>query len=237
MSLSKKIILLLVLFFVFCSFFQSYSSAEDILNITIYELEPIVEILQGKCKSVPFEIYNAYNETVMVYYRIDESDMDIISSPDDYILLELGETIDGILSVCVNETLEEGTYNIDFWIEAMTKINNTGSYRKSNVKSDKQTVNVMVLDNPEITTTTSTISETTTSYIQTTSAIPVNMSISTTTLRGSGTNVENTDEPKTGNILRRDKLITIGIIIIALILIMLPYFTFIKSRKAKTEGS
>ena len=237
MSLSKKIVLFHVSFFVFCSFFQPCFSTEDILVIEIYDLEPSLEILQGKCKSHPFEIYNAYNESILIYYIIDNpSDMDITSVPDENTLLESGATTDGILYICVDEHFSEDTYNINFWIGTWIEINNTGSYRKSDFKSDRQTIEVMILNNPEITTTTTAITETTTSTIRSyiISTIPTYTPTSTTTVRSFDIDI---DKPKIENLPGKEKLVTVAVIVIALILIMIPYITFIKGRKAKTGES
>ena len=235
MCLNKKLMLsFLILFLVFCLFLKPFS-ADDTPWIEIYDLEPAVEILQGKCRSHSFDIYNAYNYSALIYYVIDRpTDMDIVSSPDDYTLLESGETIDGILSICVSENLPKDNYTIHFQIGTWTKINDTGSYRKGDIKSDRQNIEVVVLSNPEITTTTSTVSETTTIKGQVISTIPIYTPVTTTTIRTFDIDID-IDRPKTGSLLGREKLVTIGVIIIALILIMMPYFTFIRSQKRKTE--
>ena len=231
MSLNKKLTLnSLVLFFIFSLFFQPCFSADDILNITISDFEPTLEVLQGECKAAPFHITNRYNESVHIYYRIDKpSDMDITSYPKDYTQLASGATIAGNLNVCVNEYFENDTYNIKFWIETLTKVN------ESRVKSDKRTLGIVVLYNPdlEITTTTSTVSEITTISGQTISTIPVYTPITTTT-RGFNIDI---GRPKIENLPGREKLATVLVIVIALILIMIPYFTFVRGRKRKTEGS
>jgi len=231
MSLIKKSTLnFLVLFFVFCLFFQ-VCFADDILNITIYDLEPTLEVLQGECKAAPFHITNRYTESVHIYYRIDKpSDMDIKSYPKDYTLLSPGETIAGNLNVCVNEYFENDTYNIKFWLETLTKVND------SRVKSDKYNLDIVVLNNPnlEITTTTITISETSTTRSYVISTIPIYTPITTTTVRSIDVNID-INRPKTGNLLGRERLMTIGVIIIALILIMMPYFTFMRSQKRKPK--
>jgi len=229
MSFNKKLSLnLLVLFFVFCLFSQP-CFADDILNITISDLEPTLEILQGECKTAPFHITNRYTETVNIYYRIDApSDMNITSYPKDYTLLAPGETVAGNLNVCVNEYFENDTYNINFWIETLTKVND------SRVKSDKYTLGIVVLNNPniEITTTTSTISETTTIRSQIISTIPIYTPVTTVTVKTVDIDID-IGKPKTGYLIGRDKLVTVGVIIIALILIMMPYLTFMRSQKQK----
>jgi hypothetical protein len=230
MCLNKKITLnFLLLFLVFCLFFQPCFSA-DILNITITELEPTLEVLQGKCGTTPFHITNLYNETVNMYFRIDKpSDMNITSYPNDYTLLASWETTAGNLNICVNEYFESDTYDIKFWIETFTKVN------ESRVKSDKYTLSIVVLNNPNIsTTTTSTIIETTTIKSQYTNTIPVYNPVVTTTIRNIDINM-NIKKSKTGNFFEREKLVTVVVIIIALILIMIPYFTFIQSQKSKKQ--
>jgi hypothetical protein len=230
MSLIKKLTInFLILFFLFCLFFQPCFSAEDILDIKIFDLEPILEVLQGECKASPFHITNLYNDSVHIYYRVDApSDMDITSYPKDYTLLASGTMIAGNLNVCVNEYFENDTYNIKFWIETLTKVN------ESRVKSDKYTLSIVVLNNPniEITTTTTSISETTTIKNQVISTIPIYTPITTTTVRKIDINID-ADRPKTGDLFSREKLGTVVVIIIALILIMIPYLTFIKSQKSK----
>jgi len=241
MSLNKKLTLrFLVLFFVFCLFFQP-CSADDILNITISNFEPTLEVLQGKCNAAPFHITNRYTETVHIYYRVDSpSDMDITSYPKDYTQLAPGATVAGNLNVCVNEYFENDTYNIKFWLETLTKVN------ESRVRSDKRTLGVVVQHNPEITTTTSTISETTTTISETTlissqtiSTIPTTPATTTVLRSPVTTTMEGFDisMPKIGNLPGGEKLSTVGVIIIASILIMIPYITFIKGRKAKVKGS
>jgi hypothetical protein len=227
MSLIKKLTLnFLLLFLVFCLFFKPCLSA-DILNITISDLSPTLEVLQGKCRAAPFYITNLYNETVNIYYRIDKpSDMNITSYPKDYTLLTSGETIAGNLNVCVNEYFENDTYNIKFWIDTFTKVN------ESRVKSDKYTLGIVVLNNPNLknATTTSIASETTTTKSQVISTIPVYTPITSTTIRNIDINI-NVNKPKNEFLLGKEKLATVAIIIIALVLIMLPYLTFMKSQK------
>ena len=231
MTLTKKIILFFLLFFVFCSFSQPVFSADDILNITISDIEPTLEVLQGECNAAPFHITNRYTESVHIYYRIDSpSDMNITSYPKYLTQLESGARVAGNLNVCVNEYFENDTYNIKFWIETTTKVND------SRVKSDKHTLGIVVLNNPklEITTTTTTISETTTTMSQIISTIPTYTPTSTTTVKSFDIDI---DKPKIENLPGKEKLVTVVVIVIALILIMIPYITFIKGRKAKTGGS
>jgi len=237
MSLNKKLTLnFFVLFFVFCLFLQPGFSADDILNITISDLEPTLEVLQGECNAAPFHITNRYTESVHIYYRIDSpSDMEITSYPKDYTQLALGAMIAGNLNVCVNEYFENDTYNIKFWLETLTKVN------ESRVKSDKHTLGVLVLNNPEITTTTSTISETTTSTISETTIVGGQVVTTIPTYTPTTTTVKifdiDIEKPKTENLPGGEKLATVVVIVIALVLIMIPYLTFVKGRKAKTKVS
>jgi len=235
MTLIEKLTLnFLLLFSVFCLFFQP-CLADDILNITISDFEPTLEVLQGECEAAPFIITNRYTESVHIYYRVDmPSDMDITSYPKDYTQLSPGATIAGNLNVCINEYFETDTYDIKFWIETLTKVND------SRVKSGKYTLEVVVLDNPEITTTTSTISETTTSTISeiTTIISPVT-GITTIYTPVTTTTVRSFDikKPNIGNLPGGEKLATVAVIAIALILVTIPYLTFLKGRKAKTKES
>jgi len=236
MPLNERLTLnFFVLFFVFCLFSQP-CFAEDILNITISDLEPTLEVLQGECNAAPFHITNRYTESVHIYYRVDSpSDMDITPYPKDYTQLASGATVAGNLNFCVNEYFENETYNIKFWIETLTKVN------ESRVKSDKYTLGVVVLNNPEITTTTRTINETTTSTIseittirsQVITTIPTYTPV-TTTVRSFDIEI---DKTKIKDLPGGDKLVTVVVIIIALVLIMIPYLTFVKGRKAKTKVS
>lgn len=231
MPLNKKLTLnFLLLFSVFCLSFQP-SFAEDILNITISDFEPTLEVLQGRCEAAPFLIANRYTESVHIYYRIDKpSDMDITSYPKDYTQLAPGATIAGNLNVCVNEYFETDTYNIKFWIETLTKVN------ESRVKSDKYDLGIVVLNNPaiETTTTTSTISETTTISGQVITTIRIYTPITTTTVRSFDIDI---DEPKISTSPGRERLTIIVVIVIVSILIMIPYITFVRGRKRKTGGS
>ena len=232
MTLSEKITLFSVLFFIFCSFFQSCSSADDILNITISNLEPTLEVLQGECNTAPFHITNRYNETVHIYYKVDSpSDMEITPYPKDYTMLESGEEIAGNLNVCVNPYFENVTYDIEFWLETLTKVN------ESRVKSNKHTLGIKVLYNPNLettTTTTTTVVETTTVMSQIITTFPSYTTIPTTTVKDYTDTTGNGF--KIGNLIDKKKLMTVGVIIILLILIIIPYFTFTKGRKVeKTE--
>ena len=218
---------LLLLFFVFCLFFQPCFSAEDIINITITDLESNLEVLQRECNAAPFHIINRYNESVHIYYRIDKpSDMEITSYPKDYTLLASGATIAGNLNVCVNEYFENDTYNIKFWVETLTKVN------ESRVKSKTHTLGVKVLYNPDLeitTTSTTTVVETTTSISQIATTFPVYTTIPTTTIRKNdgdtnGFKIEIIDERI---------LVIIGVIIMLMILVVIPYFTFYKGRKVE----
>jgi len=233
MSLIRKITLnFLILFFVFCLFNQPCFAA-DLLNITITKFNPTLEVLQGACKAAPFHITNRYTESVHIYYRIDKpSDMDITSYPKDYTLLSPGASVAGNLNVCVDEYFVNDTYNIKFWLETLTKVN------ESRVKSDKYTLEIVVLNNPdiEITTTTSTISETTTTRSQVIRTIPIYTPETTTRVRNIEINID-IDRSKSGNLFDREKLVLVGVIVIALILIMIPYLTFIKSQRRKKNES
>lgn len=227
MPLIRKLTLnFLVLFFVFCSLHQTCFSVDDILNITISDLEPTLEVLQGECDTAPFHITNRYNESVHIYYRTDKpSDMDITSYPKDYTLLESGATIAGNLKVCVNEYFENDTYEIKFWLETLTKLN------ESRVKSDKHTLGVKILYNPELKiTTTTTVVETTTIESHDITTISSYTTSPTTTIKEVGVNKNGF---KIGNLIDKKKLVIVAVIIILLILIMIPYFTFTKGRKTE----
>lgn len=227
MSLNKILVLnFFTLFFIFCLSLQPCFSAEDWLNITISDFESTLEVLQGKCKAAPFLITNRYSETVYIIFRIDKpADMDVTSFPKFLATLNSGQTVAGNLNVCVNEYLENNTYNISFWIDTTTKVN------ESRVRSGEYILGVTVLNNPEITTT-STISETTTSQVTSTSTIYT--PVTTTTMESFDISI---DKPRIGNLPGGEKLATVVVIAIALILIMIPYITFIKDRKAKTGSS
>jgi hypothetical protein len=231
----KKITNFLLLFLVFCLFFQECFSADDILDIKITDFEPSIEILQGKCKTAPFRIANLYNESVNIYYRIDKpSDMNITSYPKDYTLLTPGERIAGNLNICVNEYFENDTYNIKFWIETLTKVN------ESRVKSDKYTLGVTVLNNPDLknVTTTSIITETTTTKRQIISTIPVyTPAVTSTIMANLNISVDINKSKTSGILLGKEKLVTMVVIVIALILILIPYLTFIRSQKSKKMNS
>jgi len=237
MSFDKKLTLsFLVLFFVFFLLPRSCFSADDILNISISDFESTLEVLQGECEAAPFIITNRYNETVHIYYRIDApSDMDITSYPKDYTQLSSGASIAGNLKVCIGEYFENETYDIKFWLETLTKVN------ESRVKSKKYTLELAVLDNPDLETTTvgetTTIGETTTVTTQTINTIPVYTPTTTRTVRDFDVTTIDmvTDKPDLGVSFRKDKLVTVIVIVIAVILIIIPYFTFMKSRKRKTK--
>lgn len=223
MILRKKIILCLAFLFLFYSFFKPCFSVDDILEIKISDLETTLEVLQGKCNTAPFHVMNRYNETVNVYYRIDSpSDMVINSYPKDYTLLEPGAIIAGNLNVCVNEHFENETYKIKFWLESLTKVN------ESRVRSDGYDLEVKVLYNPELETTTSTSIETTTVKNQIITTIPTYTTIYTTTTKKTD---KDTNNFKIGNLIDRKQLVTIGVIIILLILIIIPYLTFTRIKK------
>ncbi len=221
MSLNKRLTLnFLILFFVF--FLSSKSCfADEMLNITIFDLEPPLEVMQGECKAAPFHIINQYNESVLIYYMIEKPlNMDITSFPNKYTQVASGATIAGNLNVCVNESLEKNTYNVSFWVETLTKVG------ENRVKSDKYILGVKVLNNPEITTTTTTSNPSSTSTSTTSTS-------TTTTVKSFDISIE---KPSIGNITGGEKLGTIVVIVIALVLIMIPYLTFIRGRKAKTGG-
>lgn len=226
MILRKKIIPFLTFLFLFYYFFKPCLSADDILEIKISDLEPTLEVLQGKCNTVPFHITNRYNESVNIYYRIDKpSDMVMHSYPKDYTLLESGATVAGNLNVCVNEYFENETYKIRFWLETLTNVN------ESRVKSDYYNFDVKILYNPNLETTTTTTSmETTTVKSQIITTTPTYTTIYTTTTERTDTDT-NTNNFKIGNLIDRKQLITMGVIIILLILVMIPYITFTRSKK------
>lgn len=225
MVLNDKTIPLLVSIFIVCLFFQPCFSAEDFLNITIHDVERSLEVLQGECKTSPFHIINKHNGSVHIRYGMEvPSGMSVTSFPKEYTMINSNQTATGNLKICAGEQMESNTYNVSFWIDTLQNVG------ESRVKSKEHTIEVSVLNNPDITITTSTKPETTTTPGHVTSTTPV-IPVNTTTMKETDT------EEETSGLFGKKNVMTIGVIVIALALIAIPFLSFKTRQSAKIEGS
>jgi len=161
--MNKLPLFLLILFSYFLLIMQFTFSQEDNIKITISRFAPSLSlsIPQGTSKRLDFFIENTYNESVIIFYRIEKpSGVEIEAYPPKYYSLGPNVEIAGYLNISVDPYLENRSFTIKFWIDSFTEFAN------STIRSNKFSINLNVLSNPSVfntTTTTTTIATETTS--------------------------------------------------------------------------
>lgn len=161
--MNRTILLLTIFSIIFLIIPQASFSQEDSIKIIIRRFAPSLNlsIPQGSWKRLDFFIENTYNESVIIFYRLEKtSGVEIETYPPKYYSLDPNVEIAGNLNISVDPYLDNRSFTIKFWIDTFTEFAN------STIRSNKFSINLNVLSNPSVfstTTTTTTIATKTSS--------------------------------------------------------------------------
>jgi len=198
---------------VYLVIFQLSKANSSKIDITFFKES--LTILQGGSDNTKIKVKNIHNETLaFVTPKFDKpSGIEISTSPELYTGIGTGSLGIFNFNISVNKDLRNGTYTIKVWVESEATISG------ESVKSEKYPFNVTVLFSPEVVTTTTS----TTSTVATTVAGATTTEVTETT----GIIPQKKYGVKITPPKREHLMILAGIIVV---LILIPYFTFKKSR-------
>jgi hypothetical protein len=136
---------------------------QEHVKIELKIIFPNITVLQGIATDSAFKATNLHSEPIVVNFRFEKpNEMDIWTRPGKWEdQIEPNESATIHYSVFANTQVNNETYTIKVWAEALERINDEP------ISSDKHPINVTVLFNPILytTTTTTTTTSTTTTTI------------------------------------------------------------------------
>jgi len=148
----NRTILFLTTSIIFLLILQTSLSQEDEnIKMTIKRFSPGLNVLvpQGSWKRFEFFISNQFNESLTIFYRIEKpSGVEITSYPSQYYILEPNTEIAGNFNISVDPYLETRSFTIKFWLDSFTEFAN------KTVQSNRVFINLTILSNSSIFTTT-----------------------------------------------------------------------------------
>lgn len=222
MLINKKIYnslaLLVIISIVYLVIFQLSTANSSKIDITFFRES--LTILQGGSNTTKIKVKNIHNETlVFVTPKFDKpSGIEVSTSPELYTDLGINSLAIFNFDVSVDQDLENGTYTIKVWVESESATSG------ESVNSEKYSFNVTVSFNPGLVNAT-----TTTTSIPTTSTTETTITgVTTTEVDETEETIPQMEEKIKEMTSKKEYLIIFAVILIALILV--PYFTFKKSK-------
>ncbi len=170
-----------------------------------------MSIPQGGSNRLNFFIQNTYNESLIIFYRIEKpSGVEIVNYPKNYYSLNPNEEIAGNLDISIDPYLENRSFTIRFWIDSFTEFAN------KTIQSNKFSINLNVLSNSSLTTVTT---ATTTTVKTTPGEVPSD--VLTTTVSTEVPTINPPGEEPNENISYKEYVMILGVIILFLLLPLL----------------